>query len=118
MRYPEIQFLRKKGLRVEERSPWHFQVIGKRTLVTIWPTKKKWMVQYDSGASFYESNHDLLSKVERSLGELDPRELLRILQEERDSRVTPQMRDAYWYWKAWCELFDCELYEELCTVPD
>ncbi len=64
--YHEITHLRKSGLTVEERSPWHFQVMGS-VIINVWPTKCKWMVAYDSGASFYEDAGDLLRIVTETL---------------------------------------------------
>ncbi len=69
MRYPDIDALRAAGYTVEERSPWHYQVMGK-VIVNIWPSKKKYMVEYDRGASFYE---DVVEAVDGILAEKESR---------------------------------------------
>ncbi len=62
--YDDIEELRDAGYTVEERSPWHFQVVGERVKVNIWPTKKKYMIEYGDGASYYE---DVVEAVEELL---------------------------------------------------
>ncbi len=64
--YYEISHLKRNGFNVVEKSPWHFQVIEGKIVINIWPTKRKWMVAYDSGASFYDGPDHLL----RIIGEV------------------------------------------------
>lgn len=63
MHYPVIQALRAAGYKVVQRSPWHYQVVHRLTTVNLWPTKNKWMVEYDSGASLYKDAADLLKSI-------------------------------------------------------
>lgn len=51
--YRDIEDLRDAGFTVEELTPWHFQVIGEKTKVNVWPTVKKFMIEYGDGASYY-----------------------------------------------------------------
>lgn len=98
--YYEITYLREKGYTVNEKSPWHYEVIGKKTLINVWPTKRKWMIQYGSGASFYSSAEDLYEKVDNILGKKrNPRWLLDRLLRERDATMTEEQRIAYPLWK-------------------
>ncbi len=62
--YQDIEDLRRAGFTVESRSPWHFQVIGEKTKVNIWPTKKKFMIEYGDGASYYT---DVVETVDQIL---------------------------------------------------
>lgn len=64
MIWHEITHLRKNGFEVLEQTPWHYQMVSGKTVINIWPTKRKWMVAYDSGASFYEDAGDLLRIVQ------------------------------------------------------
>lgn len=48
-----------------ERSPWHFQVEQGDTICNIWPSKKKYMVEFGGGASYYD---DVLEAVASIVG--------------------------------------------------
>lgn len=51
--WADIVKLKDAGYTVEERSQWHYQVVTGRATINIWPSKKKYMREYGSGASFY-----------------------------------------------------------------
>lgn len=83
MRYPDIGRLRNAGYKVIQRSPWHFQIEGNGTLVNIWPSKRKYMIQYGSGASYYT---DVVKAVDSIVGAPDgakPKKPLRDILWER-----------------------------------
>lgn len=83
MHYPAIAALRNAGYTVVERSPWHYQCGN----IDIWPSKRKWMVKYDSGASFYK----------------DAGDLLRIVMEKFEKKKTLQMPPVTKAEKVWRE---------------
>lgn len=58
--YSDIDDLREAGYMVQEKSPWHYQVIGEKTKVNVWPSVKKYMIDYGDGASYYD---DVLEAV-------------------------------------------------------
>ncbi len=62
--YQDIRDLREAGFVVEEMNPWHFQVVGEKLRVNIWPTKKKFMIEYGDGASYYT---DVVETVDQIL---------------------------------------------------
>lgn len=86
MRYHEINVLRQAGFNVIEHSPWHFEVISGKTVINIWPTKRKWMVKYDSGASYYSDAADLLRIVTDKMKQLNPPVMLSITDAEEEWR--------------------------------
>ncbi len=49
----DIEELQEAGFTVQEMNPWHFQVIGETFKINIWPTKKKYMIEYGDGAAYY-----------------------------------------------------------------
>ena len=93
MRYRDIDRLRSAGYQVIERSPWHFQVIGEPVLINIWPTKRKYMVAFDSGASYYT---DIVATVKSILEKAKP----------RVAPATPE----YFAWQEWRFAFAKEIY--------
>ncbi len=102
--YHDIQRLKQAGYTVEERSPWHYQLAGPIVL-NIWPSKRKWMVQYGSGASFYNNFEHLLEIVRNLIGEpgarrgRNPRWLVDRIHAEHESQRTDADRDAERIWR-------------------
>lgn len=60
--YQDIEDLRDAGYTVEQKSPWHFQVVGQKR-VNIWPTKKKFMIEFGDGASYYTDVVDTVDQI-------------------------------------------------------
>lgn len=98
--YHDIIHLRQNGYTVTQKSPYHFQIIGRVTL-NIWPTARKWMVQYDSGASYYQSADHLLNIVKDKIGKLGSRKMSFVdkLQRERELNRTDEEREAQLLWQ-------------------
>ncbi len=92
MRYPDINRLRAAGHQVIQRNPWHFQVLGD-VLINIWPTKRKYMVAFDSGASYYR---DIVATVNEIMSAAKPKML----------PATPQLIA----WQSWRTAFTKEIY--------
>lgn len=90
----DIVHLRENGLTVEQKSPWHYHVVGAHTYVNVWPTKRKWMIAFGSGASYYHSAKELLHICKKILDRSDPRWLVRKINEEYERKLTPEMRAA------------------------
>lgn len=110
MKYPDIGRLVKAGYKVIQRSPWHFQIEGNGTLVNIWPTKRKYMMQFDSGASYYT---DVIKAVESIVGTPDgvkPKRPLRdILYERYHVPKTPEQEFAYQQWREGLEILVAQI---------
>lgn len=98
--YPDIEKLKKAGYEVKEMSPWHYHVVGAVT-INVWPSRKKYMLQYGSGASYYD---DIMVVAANILGDpktkiRNPRWLLDRLIAERDRYVTDEDRAAVVLWR-------------------
>lgn len=99
--YQDIERLKAAGYKVEQKSPWHFHVKGPVTL-NIWPTKRKWMIEYGSGASFYT---DILETVREVIGEprkrhkRNPRWLLDQIIAQYEAGRTDADREAERIWR-------------------
>lgn len=65
MYYTDIKKLQRAGYEVIEQSPWHYQVEQNGVVCNIWPSKRKYMVEYGGGASFYD---DVVEAVESIVG--------------------------------------------------
>lgn len=102
--YPEINQVQKAGYTVVQKSPWHFHIVNGDLLINVWPTKRKWMVPYSGGASFYTN---LLATCEEVLGKpgqekkRDPWAIVKRLWKEEERRITPQQREAMEWRKEW-----------------
>jgi hypothetical protein len=102
MSYYEIENLRKEGFKIEQKSPWHFIVIKGKRYINIWPSKRKWMVMYGSGASFYGNAEELLGIVRNLFGKKrNPRWLVDQLIKEMEAAKTPRQREAEAFQKEW-----------------
>lgn len=97
----DIHKLKEAGYSVVQRNPWHFQIIGKKATVNIWPTKNKYMIEYGSGASIYT---DVVAAVASIIG--DPKTLL-VKRETIRERIAkevalmypPETQRLYQMWK-------------------
>lgn len=105
MSWHEIEVLRKEGFQIAELSPYHFHVIKGKRYVNIWPTKRKWMVMYGSGASFYKDAKELLGIVQNVLGKKNPRWLIDRLIQEMEAAKTPIQREAEEWQREWLPVF-------------
>lgn len=95
--YQDIEDLREAGFTVEQRSPWHFQVIGEKIKVNIWPTKKKFMIEYGDGASYYT---DVVETVDQILNpKKKPSERVREMYAAITSEI-PGWQEAQDAWRA------------------
>lgn len=97
-----LTHLKKNGLNVVTRSPWHYQVVHGRIVINVWPTSRKWMVAYDTGASLYKDASDLFRIVTKVI-------------EERAPIVMPPVTDAELEWRDGLDILKYEIAEELST---
>lgn len=102
----DIRKLKDAGYRVVQKSPWHFQVLGK-VLVNIWPTKNKYMVQYAGGASHYgnivEKMHLILGNPKDNTG--PQRRIFDVIREQHERSITSAMREAEVIWRTGLKAF-------------
>lgn len=63
MYYPDINRLRKVGYEVVELTEWHYQVTHNNIVCNIWPSKRKYMQEYGSGASVYDDVVDAVQSI-------------------------------------------------------
>lgn len=104
--FHDITHLRANGIKVAQRSQWHYQVVGKRTTLNIWPSARKWMVQYDNAASLYRDAADLLRIVREKLR--SPLEFVTALCAEQRARMDLDAWDA---WKDDSALLSLDIYQ-------
>jgi predicted CoA-binding protein len=101
----QLKYIKDKGYKVVQMSPYHYHVKGKKTYINVWPTSRKWMIAFGSGASVYQNKEALLGIIQNILGmpeSLEPRNprwLLDQLIAERDSKLTEEDRQAYIIWR-------------------
>lgn len=112
MSFYEIRHLQDNGVKIVQKSPWHFHAVRGNRYVNIWPTKHKWMVMYDSGASYYDDAKHLLEIVRNVLRPANPRWLVDRLIKEMEARKTPRQREAEAFQKEWLGVF-----VEYLTLP-
>lgn len=94
MTYPDIERLKKTGYTVVQKSPWHYQVVGKKAVVNIWPTARKYMREYGSGASVYT---DVVTAVQSIL---KPKKKAVLLANEMyAASMTPAREEAIDIWR-------------------
>ncbi len=86
--YNDIRILKKAGYEVTERSPWHFQVEQGDSICNIWPSKKKYMVEFGGGASYYD---DVVEAVASIVGAPGGRET----RAQRMERLRKHWNDLY-----------------------
>lgn len=96
--FRDIDILREAGYDIQERNPWHYQVmaaVGKRILVVnIWPSKKKYMREYGDGAKYYE---DVIEAVESII---KPKKKASVLVREEFARIMAPLEDAQCWWRS------------------
>lgn len=92
--WSDILKLRAAGYKVVEQSLWHYEVMGEH-IVNIWPSKRKYMIKYGAGASFYT---DVVAAVAEILGKpgakRDKRALVKRLNAEYEASLTPEQKAA------------------------
>lgn len=99
----DIQKLKRAGYVVIEQSPYHYHVHNNgRELINVWPSKRKWMIQYGNGASFYT---DVLKMAQDILGEPGKKRKCRLkerqaeMMAEWESWRTDEEREREWKFK-------------------
>lgn len=63
--FRDINKLQEVGYTIIECSPWHFKVYGQGNVMNVWPSKRKFMLEYGRQASFYK---DIVETVKRHVG--------------------------------------------------
>lgn len=105
----DIRRLKNAGYKIIECAPWHFQIQG-HVLLNIWPSKRKYMVAYDNGASYYI---DILKTVESIFGkpnEIKPKKtLFQKIKKEHENSISEEEYDAEFEWQEWRTKFAEEI---------
>lgn len=99
--YADILKLKRAGYKVEELSPWHYQVKQGDTICNIWPSKRKYMREFDNGASIYL---DVVEAVAHVVGpahtvETRAERIARLKKYWAEEIPVPQNPEAYAAWR-------------------
>lgn len=100
----DIEMIKRDGYKVAQKSPWHYQVTNGRKIMNVWPTARKYMIEYGGGASLYSNAQELIEIFHGVIGHpgkrtKDPLWLVKKIRAEFEATRTDEERAAEKQWR-------------------